>query len=246
MKYGIMCAMDEEIALLKEDFTASRITTVAGREFYEGTLYGKPAVMVRSRIGKVAAAATTSLLIDRFGVDCVVFSGTAGGVGDTLEAGDIVVADQLIQHDFFTGVDFFRIPLLDRDYFDTDPELTRRLLEAANSYLQRDFEQDIPAAVREKLHIRRPKAVTGTIASGDQFICEKAKSLDLKARIRNLQCVEMEGAAAAQVCYEFGVPCAVVRVISDSANEESNVDFGEFVQEAACRFVRGSIRALLA
>lgn len=245
MKYGILCAMPEEIALLQQDLHTEKTTRIAMRDFFEGTLYGKNVVLALSRIGKVAAAATASILIDHFHVDCILFSGTAGGVGDTLHVGDVVIADKLVQHDFFSGVDHFRIPLLNKTYFETDEALSLALSKAVEHYVQEDLESDIPADILEKFHIHAPKAVTGTIASGDQFICERSKNEELKQQLDHLQCVEMEGAAAAQVCYEFGVPFAVVRVISDSANEESNVNFEAFVEEAACRFVRGSVRAFL-
>ncbi|MEG0693666.1 MAG: 5'-methylthioadenosine/adenosylhomocysteine nucleosidase, partial [Oscillospiraceae bacterium] len=85
----------------------------------------------------------------------------------------------------------------------------------------------------------------GTIASGDQFINDKFKNQWLEENIPNLKCVEMEGAAVAQVCYEFDIPFAVIRVISDSANDTSGPDFDRFALEAMCHFTRGSLKAFL-
>ena len=245
MKYGILCAMKEEIDLLTQDIVIQKTETIAGRDFYDGLLYGVPVVLVQSRIGKVASASTATTLIDRFGVDQVIFCGTAGGIDPARNVGDIVVADSLVQHDFFSGVDYFRIPLIDVSYFQTDPSLSKEIRAAVEEYVSSSLTADIPQKYLEEFHIHSPKAVTGTIASGDQFINDSEKNQWLRENIRALQCVEMEGAAVAQVCYEFGVPFAVLRVISDSANEASGIDFESFVAEAACYFTRGSIKAFL-
>jgi len=244
-KIGLICAMDEEIRLLAQDIVSEETTVIAGREFFSGSLYGQSTVLVKSRIGKVAAASTATTLIDRFGVDCVIFCGTAGGVDESLNVGDVVIADRLVQHDFFTGEDWFRIPPLNVSYFPADKALSEGLHRAVDAYIREGLRADIPEKYLHEFGMEHPKAAVGTIASGDQFICEEEKHRQLARDIENLQCVEMEGAAVAQVCYEFGIPFAVVRVISDSANSDSNVDFLRFVQEAACHFTRGSIKAYL-
>lgn len=246
MKVGILCAMQEEIALLEQDIRSEQTTVIAGRSYYEGILYGQPVVLAQSRIGKVASASTVTTMLDRFSPDCILFCGTAGGIDPALHVGDIVVADHLVQHDFDSGSDLFRIPLLDVAYFPTDPQLSAELADAVASYVRSAMYDDIPARCREEFGIRIPQIVRGTIASGDQFICSKEKHRWLAEHLDNLKCVEMEGAAVAQVCYEFGVPYTVVRVISDSANDDSNVDFLRFVQEAASHFTRGAVRAFLA
>ena len=245
MKYGILCAMEEEIRLLEQDITGEIVHEHADRCFYEGKLYGQEVVLVRSRIGKVAAALTATLLIDRFGVDAILFGGTAGGIAKGLRAGDLVVADRLVQHDIFTGESWFCIPLLEISELPADPGLSKALLHAAERYVRDEMESDIPAAIRKEFRFDAPRAVTGTIASGDQFICDSEKHAWLAQNIANLQCVEMEGAAVAQVCYELGVPCAVVRVVSDNADDDSYVDFERFVEEAASRFTRGVLREFL-
>ncbi len=85
----------------------------------------------------------------------------------------------------------------------------------------------------------------GTIASGDQFICDGSKNAWLEQNVKNIKCVEMEGAAVAQVCHEFNIPFAIIRVISDSASDTAGIDFDAFVLEAACHFTRGSMKAFL-
>ena len=245
MKYGIICAMQEEIELLRADLTEAAVTRIAEREFCAGKLYGKDVVLVMSRIGKVASASTATTLIDRYHPDCVIFCGTAGGDHRSLNVGDAVVGDRLVQHDLFTGVDHFRIPLLDVSYFKADQMLSSALLTAVDHYMKYEMKQDIPGEYLEEFNIISPKVQMGTIASGDQFICDNNKNAWLSEHIENLQCVEMEGAAVAQVCYEFGVPFAVLRIISDSANDDSNIDFMRFVEKAACHFTRGSLKAFL-
>lgn len=244
MKYGIICAMQEEIALLAEDVAVQKSETVAGRNFIEGSLYGKQAVLVKSRIGKVASALTATAMIERFHPDCIIFCGTAGGVDKRLKVGDIVIADRLVQHDFFDGINYFRIPLIDRLYFEADRKLSEELRQGIETYLA-GGDWGIPQQYLDEFGIDAPKAAVGTIASGDQFICTAEKNQWLAEHIPNLQCVEMEGASVAQVCYEYDIPFAAVRVISDSANDSSNVDFERFVREAACHFTRGGIRAFL-
>lgn len=244
-KIGLICAMEEEIRLLEQDMQSEKTTTIAGRTFYEGLLYGRPVVLVQSRIGKVAAASTATTLLDRFDVDCVIFCGTAGGIAPELHTGDVVVADKLVQHDFFTGVDWFRIPLLEKSYFETDPVLSDGIRRAVADYIANHLRRDIPQAYLEEFHISNPQVATGTVATGDQFICEAEKNRWLAEHVENVKCAEMEGAAVAQICYEFGIPCAVVRVISDGANDQSNLDFERFVAEAACHFTRGTIKAFL-
>jgi adenosylhomocysteine nucleosidase len=95
-----------------------------------------------------------------------------------------------------------------------------------------------------------PKVHRGVIASGDTFVCDTKERDDLTSAIPNLKCVEMEGAAVAQVCVEHNVPFVVARIISDEASHEAAIDFGAFVQSAAAvgseLFVRGIISHLVA
>lgn len=245
MTIGIICAMEEEINLLNQDIQSEQVTSVAGRDFYVGKLYGKEVVLAKSRIGKVAAAVTAALMIDRFQVDQIIFCGTAGGVDPKMNVGDIVVADYNVQHDFFVpGGDAFRIPMINVSYLPSDKALTETAFQAVSAYAEK-MTEEIPQEFLEKFHIHKPKAVVGTIASGDQFICEKEKNQWLYEQVKNIKCVEMEGAAVAQVCYEWGIPFTVIRVISDGANDDSSIDFDLFIEKAACFFTRGIVRSCL-
>lgn len=245
MKYGIICAMEAEINLLEKDICASKTTVIANRTFIEGTLYGKEVVLVMSRIGKVASASTATTLIDRFLVDNVIFCGTAGGIDKSLNVGDVVIGDLTVQHDVVVGNDLFIIPRINIDYFKSDESLTNKMHDAVKAYIEEELTSDIPQKHLDEFNIKQPKVVIGTIASGDQFICDGSKNAWLEQNVRNIKCVEMEGAAVAQVCHEFGVPFSIIRVISDSASDSAGVDFDAFVLEAACHFTRGSMKAFL-
>lgn len=243
MKYGIICALNEEIDYIRRDIEIGNATRIARNEYYEGVLYGKNVVLVMSGIGKVAAAVTASILIDRFNVDNVIFCGTAGGIDKDLNTGDVVVADCLVQHDFFDGVNFFRIPRIGVSEFIPDETLSDNMLAGVSQYLSESIKNDIPQKYLDQFKITNPKVVKGTIASGDQFINDKSKNQWLSDNINNLKCVEMEGAAVAQVCYLYNKPFAVLRVISDSANEESGIAFDTFAAEAMPHFTRGNLKA---
>lgn len=245
MKYGIICAVDEEIRYIREDMTNTNIVKIARREYIEGDLYGQDVVLVMSLVGKVAAAATATTLINMFKVDKIIFCGTAGGIDKALNVGDVVVADKLVQHDVFDGVEYFKIPRLNVAYFEADKILSKAMYDGVAEYLKEDVYKDIPKAHMDEFHIKAPKVMVGTIASGDQFINDKSKNKWLEDNIDNLKCVEMEGAAVAQVCYEFEIQFAVIRVISDSANEESGPAFDKFALEAMPYFTRGSLKAFL-
>lgn len=245
MKYGIICAVNAEIELIRKDIENEKVTTIARRTYSEGTLYGKEVVIVMSEVGKVASALTSTILINNFDIDCIVFCGTAGGADNNLNVGDVVVANSLIQHDLFNGKEHFKLPMLDVFDFAPEKKLSEDIFKAVESYITNEGYKEIPKEYLEEFHIKTPKVVMGTIASGDQFINDKAKTQWLKDNISNLQCVEMEGAAVGQVCYDFDIPLAVVRVISDSANEESDFDFFHFAKEAMPYFTRGALKAYL-
>lgn len=245
MRYGIICAMESEIRILQEDIQATNTTVIAGRSFIEGTLYGNETVLVQSLIGKVASALTTTLLIHQFKVDCVIFCGTAGGIDKSLNVGDVVIGDSAVQHDVMVDGELFTIPRINIGYFKCNEELSKRMYNAVSSYLENDMKTDIPKEHLDEFNITSPKVVTGTIASGDQFICDGSKNAWLEENVENVKCVEMEGAPVAQVCYEFNVPFAIMRVISDCAGDDASVDYYAFVSEAASHFTGGSMKAFL-
>jgi len=224
---GILAAMPEEIHSLMSALKASRVERVGLRDYHIGQLHGVDCVMVYSRIGKVAAASTATQLMDRFKVSEVLFTGLAGGVGSHVRRGDIVVGSELIQHDLDASPIFpkHEVPLLGVTRFKTDPSKTERLLHAARTFA---------ASRGVQVH-------SGLIASGDQFFSSAEAVARLRTALPDTLCVEMEGAAVAQICHEHGVPFSIVRTISDSANEDAATDFPKFLREVAGPYALGIV-----
>lgn len=249
MRIGILGAMQEEIALLLEKLENPVKRTVGKREFHSGQLCGHEVVLVFSRWGKVAAASTVTSLIDLFHVNCVLFTGIAGAIDPTLVPGDFVVADRLIQHDMdvssIDGIERYEIPLLGRKYFEVNPIHVELGLQAARDYIAFALHRDLNPEILQSFQITAPSVVRGTIASGDQFIANQILTDNLRQSIDNLKCVEMEGAAIAQVAWEHDVPFMVLRTISDKADHTAHLDFPRFVSQIASHFTAGVIMQLL-
>lgn len=248
MKLGIIAALHEEIATLIAQMgkTATK-HSIGQRDYYEGVLNNRDCVVVLARIGKVAAAVTTLTLIREFKVKQVVFAGVAGGLGKDVNIGDVVVATQLLQHDIDSSPLFprFEVPLLGVSFMHTDTELTNNISKAATNYLQHELHKDIDTKVLKQFNVLTPKVHIGTIISGDQFIGNSDQVKKLCADVPNALCVEMEGAALAQVCYEYDIPFAVFRTISDSANEAASVDFSAFLHQVARYYAHGILEQII-
>lgn len=248
MKLGIIAALHEEIAILIQQMGKTSVThTIGQREYYEGILNGRQCVVVLARIGKVAAAVTTLTLIREFKVNKIVFAGVAGGLGKNVNIGDVVIARQLLHHDIDASPLYpkYQIPLLDVSYMQTDTRLTDSIETASKSYINNKLQQDIGLDILKSFNISQPKVHTGVIISGDQFVgcSEQAKQLCLD--IPDALCVEMEGAAVAQVCHEYDVPFAVFRTISDSANDDASIDFGSFLHQVARYYAHGILEQII-
>ena len=242
MSLAIVSAMREELRALVPQLTGARVQRCAGRDFHVGTLAGRPAVLVLSGIGKVAAAATAALAIDRFEARSVLFTGVAGGLGQGVGVGDVVVADALLQHDLDASPLFPRweVPLTGRARFATDVPRRTLLEQAAREVLQ------APHPALAGFGLAATRLHTGLIVSGDRFVSSAAESQALRAALPDALAVEMEGAAMAQVCADFGIPLAVLRTVSDRADDTAHVDFGRFVAEVAAEFTRDIVHAALA
>lgn len=214
---GIIGAMHEEIVELKGLMSDIEEITAGGMLYYKGKLEGKDIVLVESGIGKVNSAVCTTLLIELFKVEKIIFTGVAGGTGDAIEVGDIVISDDLVQHDFDVtafGAKPGDIPRMETSEFKADKEL----VELAKKSALKVFEE-------KRVRI-------GRIVSGDQFINGVEKSNWLRDTF-NADAAEMEGASVAHVCYLFKIPFVILRAISDKANSEAKIDFAEFVHLAA-------------
>ncbi len=234
---GIMSAMHEELAAVLAAMPDEQRVQVAGRDFGVGHWQGHPVVVVLSRIGKVAAATTATVLLERFAVDTLVFTGVAGGLGADVRVGDVVVAERLLQHDMDASPLFPRheVPLYGRSRFPTDSALCADLFQAAQQVLAEVATHVGPAAVAE-FGLHSPRVHTGLIASGDRFVSTSGESQALRQALPEALAVEMEGAAVAQVCHDYGVPFVAVRTISDRADDAAHTDFQRFIREVASRY----------
>ena len=238
MRLGIISALQEEQQGLVEAMQGPAKLIHGMREYTRGRIGAIEAVCVLSRIGKVAAATTATMLIERFGVTHIVFTGVAGAGQAGVKVGDIVVADALAQYDMDASPLFprFEVPLTGISHFQSDLDLSNRLADSAARFLELDFAQAVDAGERRQFRLERPRLHRGLIASGDQFISSAQRIQTLGSELPGLLAVEMEGAAVAQTCFELGVPFAVIRTISDNANEEAATDFMRFVTSVASRY----------
>lgn len=240
-----MAAMAEELAAVMDDLQLARVETIAGRPFHVGTLHGVDVVLVTSRIGKVAAATTATLLLERFAARALVFVGVAGGAAEHVRIGDVVLAERVTQHDLDARPIFPRFELPGHGVAALSPP--RRWLAHGEAAVARALAQ-IPAAlgdVAASLGVATPRLHRGLLASGDQFLAEASTTRALVEALPGLLAVEMEGAAVAQVAFEHGAPWLVVRTISDGADHGSAAAFPIFLERAVGPYARALVRELL-
>lgn len=216
---GIIVAMQEELDEILNVISDIKINEIYNIQYIEGKIENSKVIIVKSGVGKVNAARTTQILIDKLNVEVVINLGSAGALNPELNIGDIVIANKLVQHDFditafnhnkgyITGVG---------DYIYCDENLINKFERVANNIENSAY-----------------NIKTGIIASGDIFCTD----IDMKNKIYskfNADCVEMEGAAIAQVCYLDKIPFIVIRSISDSPNGNNAIVFDEFVKLASKR-----------
>lgn len=225
---GIIGAMEEEVAILKEKMEDVRIIKKASMDFYEGTLAGKKAVVVRSGIGKVNAGICAQILADMFSVEAIINTGIAGSLNKDINIGDIVVSTDVVRHDMdATGFGYRKgqIPQMPVFFFNADERL-RKLAVKVCSEVNPDIQ-----------------VFEGRIASGDQFVCDQ----DVKDGIVSefsAYATEMEGAAIGQAAYLNDVPFLVIRAISDKADGSAQMDYSEFEKAAIVHSVNLTLKML--
>ncbi len=233
---GILGAIPQEIDGILAVLKDKKEIVIGNRKYYEGFLNKQKVVVVYSRIGKVAAATTATALLLHFSVSEVIFIGVAGGIASHIEVGDVVVASNLIQYDMDVSPlrPKYEIPLLGKTYFDTCTKRSEELMSYIVDFLSPDnLNNTIATEELNRFQITQPKVYLGTIASGDQFFSTEEQKNNLQKALPEVLCVEMEGAAVAQVCYEFRTPCTVIRTISDKANHEASFSFESFVENVS-------------
>jgi adenosylhomocysteine nucleosidase len=242
---AIVSALHDELASVLALMPDEQQEVIGGRTFWVGHLHGQDVVAVLSGIGKVAAATTATLLIQHFGVDRIVFTGVAGGLGAGVQVGDVVLARSFLQHDMDASPLFPRheVPLYGRARFDADAGLADAL-ELACDRMLHQLPQQLGVETVAAFGLQSPRLHQGLLISGDRFVATTAESQALQRELPDALAVEMEGAAFAQVCHDFGVPLAVVRTISDRADDAAHVDFPRFLREVASRYSGAVIEAL--
>ncbi|PKH08410.1 5'-methylthioadenosine/S-adenosylhomocysteine nucleosidase [Planomicrobium sp. MB-3u-38] len=216
MKIGIIGAMEEEVELLRSSLENTEVETIANCEFTTGTYQGQEIVLLKSGIGKVNAAMSTTILLQHFKPELVINTGSAGGFDKDLEVGSIVISDEVRHHDVDVtafGYEMGQVPQMPAA-FQSNPELIE-LAEKAVSELE-----DLPYAV-------------GLIATGDSFMNDPERVESVRGHFPEMKAAEMEAAAVAQVCYQFDTAFVVIRALSDIAGKESSVSFEEFLPKAA-------------
>jgi adenosylhomocysteine nucleosidase len=209
-----MSAMAEEIEHYLNTCTVTGTRQRAGLTVHEATYHGHDLVLVKAGVGKVNAAMCAQLLIDDFDASAVICTGSAGALHDGLDIGDVIVAEDCVQHDVrvdFLGLPPGQIPFTDHRFFASAPALVERA-----------------ASVDLAGH----DVVLGRVCTGDTFIQDEARRNEIRDELGG-DCVEMEGAAVGQVCTLNNVPFLLVRAISDRADGSSDVDFQDFLHEAA-------------
>jgi adenosylhomocysteine nucleosidase len=210
MKLGIIAAMDEELNILAENLKNLEKTSRHGFVFYAGVIGRHDVVLVKSGIGKVMSAVAVTLLVDLFQVDGIINSGSAGGVGDGLAVGDVVIADKLAYHDVdVTAFGYAFGQMAGQElYYHSSRYFVSELKKAA------------------------PTARVGLVTSSDSFISSKPRQLAIKAHFPDVLAVEMEGASIAQAATALGKPFVVVRSISDTADGQAAASFDDFIVQA--------------
>lgn len=215
-KVAVIGAMEQEVAILREQIEHRERLEIAGYQFDSGQFQGVELVLLQSGIGKVNAAISTTLLLDHFQPDCVINTGSAGGFDPALKVGDVVISSGVCHHDVdVTAFDYApgQVPGCPAVF---TPDATLAELAAAC------------IAELDGLH-----SVAGLIATGDSFMHDPARVAATRARFPAMQAVEMEAAAIAQTCHQFGVPFIVIRALSDIAGQASDQSFAQFLETAA-------------
>ncbi|KRL01406.1 5-methylthioadenosine nucleosidase S-adenosylhomocysteine nucleosidase [Liquorilactobacillus capillatus DSM 19910] len=209
--------MEEEIKVLRAKLSNLHESEHGGITFYEGSINNQAVVLVRSGIGKVQAGMTTALLIVEYGATAIINSGSAGGIGHGLHIGDVVFSTTAAYHDVdATAFDYLPGQLPQQpQLFKADENLVNKLTQAATV---------------TNLSVKK-----GLIVTGDQFIASAAKIEQIKQVYPAALCCEMEGAAVAQAAYQFKVPFAIIRAMSDVGDEEAGQTFDQFILEAGKR-----------
>jgi adenosylhomocysteine nucleosidase len=244
---GIIGAMPEEVDGIVHLLQEREEFTQGMRIYYKGKLNSIPTIVVFSRWGKVAAATTVTALITEFKITELIFTGVAGAIHKDLRVGDIVIGNRFIQHDMDARpiMKKHEIPLLGKTYLDSDDYQVNLALKAIQEVLSSNKLQNaIGTDVLSEFGITKPRVVVGEIASGDKFFSDAVDKQTLLQELPDTLCVEMEGAAVAQVCFEYEIPFTIIRTISDAADDSAHIDFTKFLSKISSKYSIEIIKSL--
>ncbi len=216
MKIGVIGAMEEEVHLLRASLDSVNTEEVANCEFTSGTYKGQEVVLLKSGIGKVNAAMSTTLLLQKYKPDVIINTGSAGGFDADLEVGAIIISDEVRHHDVDVTVFGYEMGQV--------PQMPAAFLSSA------DLMEHAVKAVEE---LGEHAYAVGLIATGDSFMDNAERVEVVRGHFPGMKAAEMEAAAVAQVCHQFGTPFVVIRALSDIAGKQSNISFEEFLPVAA-------------
>jgi adenosylhomocysteine nucleosidase len=235
---GLICAIPAERVDLKAALEGDETVRIGGLDFDLGRLDGREVVLAEAGIGKVNTAFVSTLLASRFGAECLVFSGVAGGLDPSLHIGDLVIADRAIQHDCGVIEDDALQPYQAGHvpFFNPTDQLGYHVEPALLERIKRRLEglSFPPLAAEAGGAGAAAQIAFGPVLAGDQYIhCETAR--ERLHRTFDAKAVAMEGGAMAQVAERFGLPWLEIRALSDLAGVDSRFDFARFVEEVAAR-----------
>ncbi|MCQ6273599.1 5'-methylthioadenosine/S-adenosylhomocysteine nucleosidase [Bacillus sp. V3B] len=216
MKIAIIGAMEEEVTILRDRIEDKTVEMIAGCEFTFGKMDGVEIVLLRSGIGKVNAAMSTTILLEKYTPDYVINTGSAGGYDPSLNIGDLVISSEVRHHDVDVtvfGYEYGQVPQLPPAFL-ADKELIKAAEEGAKE-------------------ISEIQTTQGLIATGDSFMNDPVRVDYIRDKFSDLKAVEMEAAAVAQVAHQFQVPFVIIRSLSDIAGKESELSFDQFLEKAA-------------
>jgi adenosylhomocysteine nucleosidase len=218
MRIAIIAAMEAEVQYLRKHINNHEAYDFQGYTYHIGDMKGQKIVLVQSGIGKVNAALSTTLLLEHFSVSEIINTGSAGGVGSSLQIGDVIVADEAVYNDVDVrafGYSYGQVPKMPQS-FPMDETIVNEFTKAMEKF--------------------KFSYAVGLIASGDQFVTDMAQLQDVLQTYSTLQAVDMEATAIAQVCYQYMIPLVIVRSISDlvfNKEKSSNEEFEQYLDIAA-------------
>jgi len=227
MKIAVIGAMEEEVELLRATLENATTETIANSEYTQGTYKDKDVILLKSGIGKVNAAMSTTILLEKYQPDVVINTGSAGGYDENLVVGAFVISDAVRHHDVAAtifGYEMGQVPQMPVGF-----KADARLMEVAEQ------------AVAE---VGEHQSATGLITTGDSFMNDPVRVETVRNYFPTMKAVEMEAAAVAQVCYQFATPFVVIRALSDIAGKQSDISFDEFLPIAAKHSTQVVLKAI--